>query len=77
VAGDPYEPFCIAAVELANEKMVVLGQVVPGVSAEQLSVGTDMELVLDTLYEDDEHEYIVWKWRPVGDAATPARTADA
>ena len=22
--------------------------------------------MLDTLYEDDEHEYLVWKWRPVG-----------
>jgi hypothetical protein len=21
--------------------------------------------VLDTLYEDDEHEFMVWKWRPV------------
>jgi hypothetical protein len=19
-----------------------------------------------TLYEDDEHEYLVWKWQPVG-----------
>jgi hypothetical protein len=21
--------------------------------------------VLDTLYEDDDHEYLVWKWKPV------------
>ena len=32
VAADPYVPFCIAAVELAAEKMVVMGQVVPGVT---------------------------------------------
>ena len=24
----------------------------------------EMELVLDTLFEDDENEYVVWKWRP-------------
>jgi len=65
VAADPYEPFCIAAVELAEEKMVVMGQVVPGVSVTDLSVGDEVELVLDTLYGDDEHEYLVWKWRPV------------
>src|SRR5579875_1600281 len=53
VAADPYEPFCIAAVELAAEKMVVMGQVVPGVTVDQLSVRTEVELVVDTLYEDD------------------------
>jgi hypothetical protein len=64
VAADPFEPYAVAAVELAEEKMVVLGQVVPGVGAGQLAAGMEMELVLDTLYEDDENEYIVWKWRP-------------
>ncbi|HZU79262.1 MAG TPA: OB-fold domain-containing protein [Acidimicrobiales bacterium] len=68
MAADPYEPFCIAAVELATEKMVVMGQVVPGVTVDQLSVGTPVELVLDTLYEDDDHEYLVWKWRPASGA---------
>lgn len=65
VAADPYEPFCIAAVELAAEQMVVLGQVVPGVTAEDLTIGAEVELVLDTLYADDDHEYVVWKWKPV------------
>ncbi len=64
-SADPYVPFALAAVELAAEKMVVMGQVVPGVVVDQLSVGTEVELVLDTLYEDDDHEYVVWKWRPV------------
>ena len=31
-------------------------------------VGDEVELVLDTLYEDDDHEYLVWKWRPTGGA---------
>ena len=26
----------------------------------------EMELVLDTLYEDDENEYVVYKWRAGG-----------
>jgi uncharacterized protein len=74
VAAEPYVPFAIAAVELAREKMIVMGQVVPGVSVEDLTVGDDVELVLDTLYEDDDHEYLVWKWRPVrGSAVTGDR----
>jgi uncharacterized OB-fold protein len=71
VAADPYEPFCIAAVELAAEKMVVMGQVVPGVSVDQLRIGDEVELVLGTLYEDDDHEYLVWKWQPLADGTRP------
>jgi uncharacterized OB-fold protein len=55
----------VAAVELARERMVVLGQLDAGVDPARLEVGQEMELVLGTLYEDDEHEYVVWKWRPV------------
>lgn len=61
---DPHVPFCLAAVELEAEQMVVLGQCVAEVSIDDLRVGMEMELVPDTLYEDDDHEYIVWKWRP-------------
>ena len=64
VAPDPFESYAIAAVELDREQMVVLGQVVPGVGVEELRVGMEMELVLDTLSEDEDHEYVVWKWRP-------------
>jgi uncharacterized OB-fold protein len=64
VAADPFEPYAVAAVELEPEKMVVLGQVVPGVGPESLELGMEMELVLDTLSQDDENEYIVWKWKP-------------
>jgi uncharacterized OB-fold protein len=78
VAPDPYVPFCIAAVELAAEKMVVLGQVTAGVTVDELAVGTEVELVVDTLYEDDDHEYLVWKWRPVAaGAGSDARGDDA
>ena len=61
---EPYQPFAVAAVELERERMVVLGQVVDGVGVEDLEVGMEMELVLATLNEDAENEYVVWKWRP-------------
>ena len=64
VAKDPYETFAVAAVELEKEKMVVLGQVVPEVGVEDLKAGMEMELVIETLFEDYENEYMVWKWRP-------------
>jgi uncharacterized OB-fold protein len=65
MAADPYVPFCLAAVELADEKLVVMGQVVPGVTVEDLAVGDEVELVIDTLYSEEGCDYLVWKWRPV------------
>ena len=62
---DPFVPYTVVAVELQRERMVVLGQLAPGVDAASLELGREMELVLDTLSEDDENEYIVWKWKPV------------
>jgi uncharacterized OB-fold protein len=64
VAADPFEPYAIAAVELAEEKMVILGQVAPGVRVEDLEVGMEMELALGTLYTDEQHEYLIWHWKP-------------
>ena len=64
VSPDPFVPYVIAAVELADEKMVVLGQVTAGTNVEDLKVGMDVELVLETLFEDDDSEYLVWKWKP-------------
>jgi len=64
VASDPYVPVTVAAVELEDEKMVVLGQV-DGAGVEDLEVGAEMELVMSTLFEDEENEYVVWKWRKV------------
>ena len=65
LAPDPFEPYTVAAVELDSEKMVVLGQLADGVDPTDIEVGMDMKLELATLYEDDENEYMVWKWRPV------------
>ena len=64
VSPDPFVPYAIAAVELAAERLVVLGQLVPGVDISTLHAGQEVELVLGTLYEDDDHDYVVWKWNP-------------
>ena len=64
IPGDEFESYVVAAVRLAEESLVVLGQVVAGVSVDDLSVGMEMELVIDVLYSDDEHDYLVWKWSP-------------
>ena len=65
VAPDPFVPYTIVAVELPDEQMVVLGQLDESADPDVLTVGAEVELVLGTLYEDDEHEYTVWKWRPL------------
>jgi uncharacterized OB-fold protein len=69
VAKDPFEPYALAAVELEREKMVVLGQVANGFSTADLEVGMSMELVVETLFEDEQTEYVVWKWKPRPSAA--------
>ena len=63
---DPFEPFCIAAVELADEQLVVLGQCPQDVTVDDLSVGMEMELVIDTLDVVDGTELVMWKWQPTG-----------
>ncbi len=67
--GDEFEPFAIAAVELAAERMVVLGQMVDGVDVAQLRAGQEVDLVIDTLFEDRDAEYVVWKWKPREEAS--------
>lgn len=65
ISAEPFEPYAIAAVELEKEKMTVLGQVVSGIGVENLKAGMEMELVLETLFEDDESEKLTWKWKPI------------
>ncbi|MEV0247138.1 OB-fold domain-containing protein [Nocardia sp. NPDC050712] len=67
VSPDPFVPYVVAAVELEVEQMVILGQIVPGFTVDDLTVGMPVELALGTLYTDDEAERTVWMWRPVND----------
>ncbi len=70
VAADPYQPYALAAVELAAEGLVVLGRVATGILAADLKVGMEMQLELDVSHRDDEHEYIVYVWAPAAPAST-------
>ena len=71
VAAEPYEPYALAAVELAAEGLVVLGRVATGVRAVDLKVGMEMQLELDVSHRDADHEYMVYVWAP----ATPGSEA--
>jgi uncharacterized OB-fold protein len=62
-AGDPFEPYGVAAVELAEEQMIVLGQLARGTDIAGLEAGTEMTLVVEPLYETDDEVRTVWKWR--------------
>lgn len=71
-APDPHvewEPYVLVAVELAAERMVVLGQAAPGVSTADLAVGMEVEVVPGVLNEDAETTWTTWHWRPVEVAA--------
>ena len=68
VAKEPFEPFAIAAVELDKEGITILGQVADGVRVDALRTGMRMELVLRELYEDEDHVYLTWNWKPSEDA---------
>ena len=71
---DPHVPFVIAAVELIEERIVILGQMVGGVTVDDLAVGDEVEVALDTLHFDDGgNEVVVWKWKPTGRRAEGAQ----
>lgn len=63
-AADPYVPFALAAVELP-EGLVVLGQVADGFGVADLRVGTEVELVVETLHTDESGERTTYRWKPV------------
>jgi uncharacterized OB-fold protein len=62
----PWEPYTLIAVELAAERIVVLGQAVPGVTVADLAVGAEVEVVPGVLHEDGETVWTTWHWRPTG-----------
>ena len=63
--ADGHEPFAIAAVELVDDGLVVLGQMVRGVGVDDLTIGTEVEVVVEPLYADEAGDHLVWKWKPV------------
>jgi uncharacterized protein len=63
-SSDPFVPFALAAVELA-EGLVVLGQVAEGYGLADLMVGAEVELVVETLNVDETGERTIYRWKPV------------
>lgn len=62
--SDEFEPFAVAAVQLADEGLIVLGKVVDGTLAADLKVGMAMELTTMVLYAgDDGAPREVYAWR--------------
>ena len=68
ISPEPFEPYTVAAVELSQDRLVVLGQLAEGVDPSTVQIGQEVELALKTLYTDDDHEYLMWAWRPVREA---------
>lgn len=64
VSAEPFEPYTLAAVKLEKEQMIVMGQVADGYTVDDLKVGDDMVLVLDTLHETEDEAKTIWKWKP-------------
>lgn len=63
-APDPFEPFAIAAVELADEGLIVLAKVADGTLAADLEIGMQMELTTMPLFTDDDGvERSVYAWK--------------
>ncbi|MDN3022507.1 zinc ribbon domain-containing protein [Streptomyces sp. S.PB5] len=60
----PWEPYALIAVELEAERIVVLGQGVPGLTVSDLAVGMEVEVVPGVLHEDAETVWTTWQWRP-------------
>lgn len=68
VPGDQFEPFAVAAVEFESDGLVVLGQLTPGVGVDDVTVGDEVEVVVGTLFSDEEHDYLIWRFQPTGGA---------
>ena len=67
-------PFALAAVELP-EGLVVLGQLADGYGVADVRVGSEVELVVETLYADDAGERTIWRWKPSPRSSSARRGA--
>jgi uncharacterized OB-fold protein len=63
ISPDPFEPYAVAAVELEEERMVILGPVATESDPDVLRIGQHMEIVVEPVIPGSDE--IVWKWTPV------------
>jgi uncharacterized OB-fold protein len=76
VASDPFVPYALAAVELADEGLIILGKVATGVLAADLKVGMRVQLEVEPLFRDDDGvDHLVYVWAPVAEGATSGRSS--
>jgi len=62
-AREPFTPYGIGLVELP-ERIRVLGMLTES-DPDSLQVGMEVELILETMYEEEGKEVVSWKFRPV------------
>ena len=65
IAAEPFEPYSLAAVELAAEGIIVLGPVAAGVTAAELTVGMPMQLEIGNLNDGPA----IYVWAPATSSA--------
>jgi uncharacterized OB-fold protein len=63
LSPEPFEPYAVAAVELDEERIVVLGRVADGADLAGLRVGQPMKITVEPIIPGAEEQ--VWKWKPV------------
>jgi len=62
----PFVPYGTGVITLEKEQMKVQGQISRDTDLEALKIGMEMEVVLESLYEDNEgNDIVVWKFKPV------------
>ena len=47
---------------------MILGQVADGFGVDDLAVGTEVELVVEPLYEVDGVAHLIYRWKPTDDS---------
>ncbi len=66
VPPDPFVPYATSIIELEKEQMKIQGQISQEANLETLKVGMEMEVVLETLYTDNEgNDVLTWRFKPV------------
>ena len=57
---EPFEPFPVGMLDLPDG-LRVLGML----CTDDVEIGMQMEMTTKKLFEDEEHEFLTWAWRPV------------
>jgi uncharacterized OB-fold protein len=66
VPPDPFVPYATGVIELEKEQMKVHGQISQNTDFESLRIGMEMEVVLETLYTDEQGNNVTsWRFKPV------------